>query len=75
MSDDLILCCFCRFVGNNFSAADINIEFPVEFSSVLPTVQFSKYKKLSAWLERVKQRAAYQKALKADGNYNVSNLL
>ena len=64
-----------RLAGNAFSAADINVEFPVEFSSVLPGINFSKYPKLSAWRDRVKQRNGYKKALKSNGEYNVSGLL
>lgn len=61
-------------MGNQFTAADINVEFPAEFSSVAPDIKIAKYPKLQAWLERVKQRDAYKKALKADGDYNVSGL-
>lgn len=65
----------CRLAGDAFTAADINIEFPVEFSAVLPGISFSSYSKLSAWREAVKERAAYKKALKANGEYNVAGLL
>ena len=65
----------CRLVGDSLTAADIILEFPVEFSAVLPEIDLSKYPKVSAWREKIKQQAGYKKALRANGEYSVARLL
>ena len=62
-------------MGGTLTAADINLEFPVEFSAILPEIDFSNYPKVGAWREKIKQQAGYKKALKANGEYNVAGLL
>ena len=56
------------FAGQAFSAADIMMSFPLEAAdSRVGLVQ--RYPKLSAFLERIHARPAYQKALERGGPY------
>lgn len=65
----------CRFVGDQFSAADINLEFPIEFLAVIPGVtSLDKFPKLQAWRANFKKRSAYKKALEANGPYDLNAL-
>lgn len=50
------------------------MEFPVEFSAVADEINMSKYPKLKAWRDKVKERPAYKKALKANGEYDLKGL-
>ena len=58
------------FVGNQFTAADIQMSFPVEAASSQDGF-YEKYQQLAAYLERIHARPAYQKALERGGEYEI----
>jgi glutathione S-transferase len=57
------------FAGDDFSAADIQMSFPLEAAAVRGGLD-GKYPKLSAFLERIHARPAYQRALERGGKYD-----
>jgi glutathione S-transferase len=62
------------FAGDEFSAADVQMSFPVEAAAARGDVAgglAASYPKLSDWLARVQARPAYQRALKAGGPYSI----
>jgi glutathione S-transferase len=58
------------FAGENLSAADIQMSFPLEAAAARGGLDAS-YPKLSAFLQRIHARPAYQKALKKGGPYEL----
>lgn len=56
------------FAGANFSAADIQMSFPLEAASQR-TPYGPEHAAIADWLKRIHARPAYQKALKAGGPY------
>ena len=56
------------FAGDEFSAADIQMSFPVEAAAQRAGLDASR-PKLMAWLKRIHARPAYQRALKRGGPY------
>ena len=56
------------FAGSEFSAADVQMSFPVEVAAERAGLD-ATYPKLQAWLKRIHARPAYQRALKAGGPY------
>ncbi|MGB7414644.1 MAG: glutathione S-transferase [Thermosynechococcaceae cyanobacterium] len=58
------------FAGDEFTAADIQMSFPIEAASTEPDFSVN-YKKLLAFLDRIHSRPAYQKALERGGEYQV----
>lgn len=59
------------FAGDEFSAADIQMSFALEASSSRGGLD-GKYPKLSAFLERIHARPAYQRALERGGKYELA---
>ncbi len=62
------------FAGDAFSAADVQMSFPVEAAAARGGVAgglAGTYPKLGDWLARVQARPAYQRALKAGGPYSI----
>jgi glutathione S-transferase len=57
------------FAGDAFSAADIQMSFPLEAAAARGGLD-GKYPKLSAFLERIHARPAYQRALERGGKYD-----
>jgi len=57
------------FAGDAFSAADIQVSFPLEAAAARGGLD-GKYPKLSAFLERIHARPAYQRALERGGKYD-----
>jgi len=58
------------FAGNEFSAADIQMSFPLEAAAArAPIVR--QMPKLSAFLQRIHARPAYQRALERGGPYEL----
>jgi len=57
------------FAGDQFSAADIQMSFPVEAAQARGV--FGDYKNLAGFLERIHARPAYQRALERGGPYNL----
>ena len=56
------------FAGDEFSAADIQMSFPIEAGALRAGLKTGR-PKLAAWLERIHQRPAYQRALQRGGPY------
>jgi glutathione S-transferase len=57
------------FAGEEFSAADIQMSFPIEAAAQKAGLGASR-PKLMGWLERIHQRPAYQRALGRGGPYD-----
>jgi glutathione S-transferase len=57
------------FAGDDFSAADIQISFPLEAAAARGGLDV-QYPKLSAFLERIHARPAYRRALERGGKYD-----
>ena len=60
------------FAGNDFSAADIQMSFPVEASAQRAGLDASR-PKLMAFLKRIHARPAYRQALECGGPYSFAN--
>ena len=58
------------FAGNEFSAADIQMSFPLEAAAARGGLERG-YPKAMAFLERIHARPAYQRALERGGPYSV----
>jgi glutathione S-transferase len=58
------------FAGEEFSAADVQMSFPVEAASAR-SGNAPDYPRLHAWLERIQARPAYQRALEKGGPFEV----
>ena len=58
------------FLGANFSAADVQMSFPVEAAAARAGLDASR-PKLMAFLERIHARPAYQRALQRGGEYTL----
>ena len=58
------------FAGNEFSAADIQMSFPLEAAAARAGLDDSQ-PKLMAWLKRIHARAAYRRALEVGGPYSI----
>ena len=59
---------FAWFAGDEISAADIQISFPLEAASARGGLDAS-YPKTYDWLQRIHARPAYKKALERGGPY------
>ena len=57
------------FAGNEFSAADVQMSFPVE--AMAERGGLSQYPKLEAWLQAIHVRPAYKRALETGGEYHL----
>lgn len=57
------------FAGDEFSAADIQISFPLEAAAARAGLD-AQYPKLGAFLARIHARPAYQRALERGGKYD-----
>ncbi len=57
------------FAGAAFSAADIQMSYPIEATDA--RFGLGSYPATAAWLQRIHARPAYQRALKAGGPYSV----
>ncbi|MES2106942.1 MAG: glutathione S-transferase [Pseudomonadota bacterium] len=60
------------FAGSQFSAADIQMSFPVEASAARGGLDASR-PQLMAWLKRIHALPAYQRALDKGGKYELLN--
>lgn len=58
------------FTGNDFTAADIQMSFPLEAAAARGGLG-ANYPRLSAFLERVHARPAYHRALEKGGKYEL----
>jgi len=57
------------FVGNEFTAADIQLSFPIEAGSQRAGITAANYPRLHAFLTTIQARPAYQAALAKGGPY------
>lgn len=60
------------FVGNEFSAADVQMSFPIEAAAQRAGLDTSR-PKLMGWLKRIHARPAYKRALERGGPYSFAN--
>jgi glutathione S-transferase len=58
------------FAGNDFSAADIQMSFPLEAASARGGLA-DGHPKAMAWLEKIHARPAYKRALEVGGPYEI----
>jgi len=58
------------FAGDEFSAADIQMSFPLEAAAARAGLD-ARYPKLSAWLARIHARPAYARALEKGGPFTL----
>ena len=58
------------FAGDEFTAADIQMSFPLEAAAARAGLNASR-PKLMDWLKRIHARPAYQRALEAGGPYSI----
>lgn len=58
------------FAGNAFSAADIQLSFPLEAFAARGGLN-ARYPRLTAFLQRIHARPAYQRALQKGGEYQL----
>lgn len=58
------------FAGADFTAADIQMSFPLEAAAARAGLNASR-PKLMDWLKRIHARPAYERALKAGGPYEI----
>ncbi len=59
------------FAGEAFSAADIQMSFPVEAFAARGGLDAKRCPELWSWLQRIHARPAYQKALEMGGPYEI----
>jgi len=59
------------FAGDAFTAADVQMSFPVESMSVRAGVTKEKYPRIGAWLDRIHAREAYARALDKGGPFEI----
>ncbi|MGV8926707.1 MAG: glutathione S-transferase family protein [Ewingella sp.] len=59
------------FAGSDFSAADIQMSFPIE--AMVSRGGLDKYPHVSRWLSTIQARPAYQKALEQGGPYHIGS--
>ena len=57
------------FAGDDISAADIQMSFPLEAAMSQGTITRADYPHVAVWLEKVHARPAYRRALEAGGEY------
>jgi glutathione S-transferase len=58
------------FAGSAFSAADIQMSYPVEAADARGVFTAASHPKLAAWLQRIHARPAFARALAAGGPYS-----
>lgn len=58
------------FCGKDFSAADVQMGFPLEAAEVRTDLR-QHYPNLASFLDRIRERPAYQRALEAGGPYSL----
>jgi glutathione S-transferase len=60
------------FAGREFSAADVQMSFPIEAAAQRAGLDAGR-PKLMAWLKRIHARPAYRRALKRGGPYDFAD--
>lgn len=59
------------FAGNEMTAADIQMSFPLEAATARGGLTASSHPKLKAYLDRIHARPAYQRALEKGGEFKL----
>jgi glutathione S-transferase len=59
------------FAGNDFSAADVQMSFPLEAASARGGASAAQLPAIAAFLERIHARPAYRRALERGGKYDI----
>jgi glutathione S-transferase len=59
------------FAGRTFSAADVQMSFPLEAAQARAGLD-ARFPRLTGWLERIHARPAYQRALEVGGPYQLA---
>ncbi|MCC5644474.1 glutathione S-transferase [Nostoc sp. CHAB 5824] len=62
------------FVGEEFTAADIQMSFPLEIVAMQPEL-ISSRPKIKQFIERIHARPAYKRALERGGRYDFANMI
>lgn len=57
--------------GDSFTAADIQMSFPLEAASARAGIDKTTYPNIHAWLDRIHSRPAYARALEKGGEYGI----
>lgn len=57
------------FAGDEISAADVQMSFPLEAAMSQGTIARADYPHVAVWLEKIHARPAYRRALEAGGDY------
>jgi len=60
------------FAGKEFSAADIQMSFPLEAASARGGLTKKTYPRLAAFVEKIHARPAYQRALEKGGEFSLA---
>lgn len=60
------------FAGDTFSAADIQMSFPLQAAQARAGLNAAQHPRLTDWLARIHARPAYQRALARGGPYTVA---
>jgi glutathione S-transferase len=60
------------FAGNELTAADIQMSFPLEAATARGGLTSTSHPKLKAFLDRIHARPAYQRALEKGGEFKLS---
>jgi glutathione S-transferase len=61
------------FAGAEFTAADIQMSFPLEAATARAGLSATKYPNTVGWLARIHARPAYQRALERGGKYELAS--
>ncbi|HSB24119.1 MAG TPA: glutathione S-transferase [Burkholderiaceae bacterium] len=69
MEGELATCAW--FAGDEFSAADVMMSFPLEVAMVRGGLDAATHPRLTDWLARIHARPAYQAALQRGGAYTI----
>ena len=59
------------FAGDAFSAADVQMSFPLEAAQARAGLNAQDHPRLVDWLARIHARPAYQRALARGGDYDL----
>jgi glutathione S-transferase len=61
------------FAGPDFTAADIQMSFPLEAASARAGLDITKHPNTFGWLARIHARPAYKRALERGGHYELAS--
>jgi len=61
------------FAGDEFSAADIQMSFPLEAATVRSSLSRATHPKIFDWIERIHDRPAYKRALERGGEFKLAS--